>query len=252
MPVELEEMLMIQVHGEEVMSCPLARSFAVAELLPGVDQQAVQVVILQLLDLVEPLLDAGRDVSSTLLYIVSMAWPMRGALGTFLVVFLADQFGRLQCRPRRHLESHQLSGGGCRPLCGKIVMNAAKTGPQGILQGRAQSASHRPRIETMYKSVEENVPPSIQERLDKVKQLQDDDLHRLLIDARQQLGNREDLAKGQDITSSLVDLIISISSSSTGIPATSRPSSCKNSATRRPAPTAASACKSAATRHAMN
>jgi C-terminal peptidase prc len=58
-------------------------------------------------------------------------------------------------------------------------------------------------IDGLYKSVEEKVPADLQDRLDKVKEMKDADLLRLLTDARQQLGKREDLAKGQDITHSL-------------------------------------------------
>jgi C-terminal peptidase prc len=58
-------------------------------------------------------------------------------------------------------------------------------------------------IDGLYKSVEEKVPSDLKDRLDNVKDMKDADLLRLLTDARQQLGKREDLAKGQDITHSL-------------------------------------------------
>ena len=58
-------------------------------------------------------------------------------------------------------------------------------------------------INGMYKSVEEKVPSDIKERLDNVKGMKDVDLLKLLTDARQRLGKREDLGKGQDITNSL-------------------------------------------------
>lgn len=62
-------------------------------------------------------------------------------------------------------------------------------------------------IEGMYKSVDEKLPADLQERLDNVKTLGDADLRRLLMDARTQLGAREDLAKGQDITNSLAVML---------------------------------------------
>jgi carboxyl-terminal processing protease len=58
-------------------------------------------------------------------------------------------------------------------------------------------------IEGMYKSVTEEVPVDLKERLEKVKEMKDAELLRLLTEARQQLGKREDLGKGQDITNTL-------------------------------------------------
>ncbi len=58
-------------------------------------------------------------------------------------------------------------------------------------------------ISGLFKSIEEKVPTHLQERLDKVKELNDAQMLRLLTDARQELGKREDLAKGQDITNAL-------------------------------------------------
>ena len=56
----------------------------------------------------------------------------------------------------------------------------------------------------LYKSVDrEKVPSDLKERVDKVKDMKDADLLRLLTDARQQLGKREDLGKGQDVTHAL-------------------------------------------------
>jgi len=58
-------------------------------------------------------------------------------------------------------------------------------------------------ITGMFKSVEEKMPTHLKERLDKVKEMKDAELLRLLTEARQQLGKREDLDKGTDITNSL-------------------------------------------------
>jgi carboxyl-terminal processing protease len=55
----------------------------------------------------------------------------------------------------------------------------------------------------LYKHIEENVPSDLKERIAKVKEMKDVDLLRLLTDARQQLGKREDLDKGSDITFAL-------------------------------------------------
>ena len=58
-------------------------------------------------------------------------------------------------------------------------------------------------INGMFKGIEEKVPSHLKDRLDKVKDLSEFELLRLLTDARQHLGQREDLDKGQDITYSL-------------------------------------------------
>ena len=58
-------------------------------------------------------------------------------------------------------------------------------------------------VEGLYKSVEEKIPSDLKAQLDNVKEMQDAQLIRLLTSARVQLGKREDLAKGQDITNSL-------------------------------------------------
>jgi C-terminal peptidase prc len=58
-------------------------------------------------------------------------------------------------------------------------------------------------IDGLYKSVEERVPSDLKDRLDRVKEMKDAELLRLLTDARQHLGTREDLGKSQDITYSL-------------------------------------------------
>ncbi len=52
-------------------------------------------------------------------------------------------------------------------------------------------------------NINEKIPSALKERLDKVKDMKDADLLKLLTEARQQLGKREDLAKGKDITYSL-------------------------------------------------
>jgi len=58
-------------------------------------------------------------------------------------------------------------------------------------------------INGMFKSIDEKVPSHIQDRLDKIKEMKDAELLRLLSESRQGLGKREDLDKGQDVTYSL-------------------------------------------------
>jgi C-terminal peptidase prc len=58
-------------------------------------------------------------------------------------------------------------------------------------------------INGMYKGIDEKMPSHISDRLEKVKDMKDAELLRLLSEARQHLGKREDLGKGQDVTYSL-------------------------------------------------
>ncbi len=58
-------------------------------------------------------------------------------------------------------------------------------------------------ITGMYKSIDEKIPSELKERLAAAKNLKENELIKLLADARKQLGKREDLAKTQDITNSL-------------------------------------------------
>jgi C-terminal peptidase prc len=53
-------------------------------------------------------------------------------------------------------------------------------------------------VRGLYKRLEEKVPPDVKDRLDKVKELRDDELKGLLADVREQLGKREDLASPKD------------------------------------------------------
>lgn len=62
-------------------------------------------------------------------------------------------------------------------------------------------------IDGLFKGVDEKLPADLQERLDKVKDMKDVDLLRFLTDARVQLGKREDLGKGQDVTFALDGLL---------------------------------------------
>lgn len=58
-------------------------------------------------------------------------------------------------------------------------------------------------VRGMYRSIEEKLPSAIKEQLENIKGLKDADLLRILTEARQHLGKREDLAKGHDVTFSL-------------------------------------------------
>jgi len=58
-------------------------------------------------------------------------------------------------------------------------------------------------INGMFKNIEEKIPSHLKDRIARVREMSDAELLRLLTDARQHLGKREDLAKGQDITYAL-------------------------------------------------
>src|ERR1043165_7452935 len=58
-------------------------------------------------------------------------------------------------------------------------------------------------IEGMFTGAGETIPSQLKEKLDRVKGMKDAELLRLLTEARQILGKREDLAKGQDVTFSM-------------------------------------------------
>src|SRR5207302_5300738 len=53
----------------------------------------------------------------------------------------------------------------------------------------------------------EKIPDAVEGRLGKAKDMSEDDLRQLLIDARTALGDREDLSKDKDIDLSLVEML---------------------------------------------
>lgn len=58
-------------------------------------------------------------------------------------------------------------------------------------------------ITGLFKGIEEKMPSHLKERVDRVKEMSDAEMLRLVTDARMALGKREDLDKGQDITYAL-------------------------------------------------
>jgi C-terminal peptidase prc len=84
-----------------------------------------------------------------------------------------------------------------------MVMRAAKVVRQGFVKDVNQGQLIDYAVRGLYKHLNEKMPSSIKDRLDTVKSLKEVDLLKLLADARQHLGKREDLANGKDITHSL-------------------------------------------------
>ena len=62
-------------------------------------------------------------------------------------------------------------------------------------------------VRKLYKFAEERIPDALEARLKKVKDLNEDQLKELLIDARAALGKREDLDKDKDIDVALVEML---------------------------------------------
>src|SRR5262249_37676050 len=60
----------------------------------------------------------------------------------------------------------------------------------------------------LYKHIDEPIPADIRERLDKAKDMGERDLHDLLVDARERLGNRDDLDQHKDLDYTLQRMTI--------------------------------------------
>jgi C-terminal processing protease CtpA/Prc len=58
-------------------------------------------------------------------------------------------------------------------------------------------------LKGLYGAIDEKIPATIKERMDKAKSLQESDLTKLVADARQHLGKREDLDDHKDLNASL-------------------------------------------------
>jgi C-terminal peptidase prc len=85
----------------------------------------------------------------------------------------------------------------------RMVMRATDVVREGYVKSVNQGQLVDWAIRGLYKRLDEKLPTKIKDRLDNAKTLQKADLLRLLTDARQHLGKREDLAEGKDITLSL-------------------------------------------------
>ncbi len=84
-----------------------------------------------------------------------------------------------------------------------MVMRAIKMVRDGYVKDVNSGTLTADAVRGMYKALNEKVPSAIKERLDNVKTMKEAQLVSLLTDARLQLGKREDLAEGNDITLSL-------------------------------------------------
>jgi C-terminal peptidase prc len=84
-----------------------------------------------------------------------------------------------------------------------VVMKAVDLVRKSYVKETTKGTLVENAIRGIYRNIEEEVPPGIKERLEKVKDMKEAELLRLLSEVRQKLGKREDLAKGHDITFSL-------------------------------------------------
>jgi len=84
-----------------------------------------------------------------------------------------------------------------------MIMRAVKMVRQGFVKDVNQGQMVDWAVRGLYKHLNEKIPSNIKDKLDKVKDMKEADLLKLLTEARQHLGTREDLANGKDITHSL-------------------------------------------------
>jgi carboxyl-terminal processing protease len=88
-----------------------------------------------------------------------------------------------------------------------IVMHAIKLVRQNFFKDVTQGDLVEQAVRGLFKHTDEKLPSAIEERFKGVKGMKDVDLVKLLTEARLQLGKREDLAKGKDVTFSLQGML---------------------------------------------
>jgi carboxyl-terminal processing protease len=89
----------------------------------------------------------------------------------------------------------------------KYVMSAARMVKTGYVKDVGQPTMIESAIKGMYKHLNEKMPSALSDKLADIKNLREADLFKLLVEARTQLGKREDLAKGKDVTAALNSLL---------------------------------------------
>lgn len=85
----------------------------------------------------------------------------------------------------------------------EMVIRAARVVRQGFFKKTEQGDLVASAVTGLYKQVNEKIPSKISDQMKNPDALNDDDLRKLLVDARTHLGKREDLDKGNDVTYSL-------------------------------------------------
>ncbi len=84
-----------------------------------------------------------------------------------------------------------------------MVVSAANLVRNNYVQDVNQGQLVDSAIRGLYKQINEKMPSAIKDKLDDVKGMKEAELLKVLAEARKQLGKREDLANGKDITHSL-------------------------------------------------
>lgn len=85
----------------------------------------------------------------------------------------------------------------------KMVLHATNVVRQDYVKEANQGQLVEAAVRGLFKQVNEKLPSSLREQLDNAKTLKEEELRKLLVEARTHLGKREDLSNGQDITLSL-------------------------------------------------
>lgn len=88
-----------------------------------------------------------------------------------------------------------------------MVMRAARMVRQGYVKDVNQGTMIDNAVKGLYKSLNEKIPSAISDKLADPKGLKEVDLVAVLTDARKQLGKREDLSGGKDITAALNSML---------------------------------------------
>lgn len=83
------------------------------------------------------------------------------------------------------------------------ILKAADMVNEGYYKKVAKEPLVEAAIKGLFDNVSEKIPSHLKERVGRIKDMTDAEMLRLVTEARQHLGKREDLAKGQDITYAL-------------------------------------------------
>src|SRR5262249_3371128 len=83
------------------------------------------------------------------------------------------------------------------------ILKATRLVKAGYVKEVSQGQLVEWAVRGLYRWIEEKMPPALEARVAGAKTLRERELRTLLADVRQQLGNREDLAKGKDVTYTL-------------------------------------------------
>ncbi len=89
----------------------------------------------------------------------------------------------------------------------KMVLHAATVVRQDYVKEANAGQLVESAVSGLYKHLNEKMPSTIRDQLKNAKDLKEDDLRKLLVEARTHLGKREDLANGQDITYALHSML---------------------------------------------